>query len=79
MDLKEEMGISKRASCLKLQKDGVTVAKEVEPEDAVENMGAQMLKEAPSKTADIAGDGNDHSYCFAQAMVTAEWNMLQQV
>src|SRR5690625_7380328 len=40
-----------------ITKDGVTVAKEIELEDPVENMGAQMVKEVASKTADIAGDG----------------------
>lgn len=52
-------------------KDGVTVAKEIELQDAVENMGAQMLKEAASKTADIAGDGTTTATVLAQAMVTA--------
>ena len=40
-----------------ITKDGVTVAKEVELEDKVENMGAQMVKEVASKTSDVAGDG----------------------
>ena len=40
-----------------MTKDGVTVAKEVELEDALENMGAQMVKEVASKTNDLAGDG----------------------
>jgi chaperonin GroEL len=40
-----------------ITKDGVTVAKEIELEDPIENMGAQMVKEVASKTADIAGDG----------------------
>ncbi|SVE48048.1 uncharacterized protein METZ01_LOCUS500902, partial [marine metagenome] len=40
-----------------ITKDGVTVAKEVEVEDKVENMGAQMVKEVASKTSDVAGDG----------------------
>jgi chaperonin GroEL len=52
-------------------KDGVTVAKEIELEDPVENMGAQMLKEAASKTADVAGDGTTTATVLAQAMVTA--------
>jgi chaperonin GroEL len=52
-------------------KDGVTVAKEIELEDAVENMGAQMVKEVASKTADIAGDGTTTATVLAQAMVTA--------
>ena len=40
-----------------ITKDGVTVAKEIELKDPIENMGAQMVKEVASKTADIAGDG----------------------
>jgi len=52
-------------------KDGVTVAKEIELEDPVENMGAQMVKEVASKTADIAGDGTTTATVLAQAMVTA--------
>lgn len=51
-------------------KDGVTVAKEIELEDPVENMGAQMVKEVASKTADIAGDGTTTATVLAQAMVT---------
>jgi chaperonin GroEL len=54
-----------------ITKDGVTVAKEVELEDAVQNMGAQMLKEVASKTADLAGDGTTTATVLAQAMVTA--------
>ncbi len=54
-----------------ITKDGVTVAKEVELEDAVENMGAQMVKEVASKTADIAGDGTTTATVLAQAIVTA--------
>lgn len=54
-----------------ITKDGVTVAKEIELEDPVENMGAQMLKEVASKTADIAGDGTSTATVLAQAIVTA--------
>ncbi len=54
-----------------ITKDGVTVAKEIELEDPVENMGAQMVKEVASKTADIAGDGTTTATVLAQAMVTA--------
>ncbi len=54
-----------------ITKDGVTVAKEVELEDPVQNMGAQMIKEAASKTADLAGDGTTTATVLAQAMVTA--------
>ncbi len=54
-----------------ITKDGVTVAKEIELEDPVENMGAQMVKEVASKTADAAGDGTTTATVLAQAMVTA--------
>ncbi len=54
-----------------ITKDGVTVAKEIELEDPVENMGAQMVKEVASKTADIAGDGTTTATVLAQAMITA--------
>jgi len=52
-------------------KDGVTVAKEIELEDPVQNMGAQLVKEVASKTADAAGDGTTTATVLAQAMVTA--------
>ena len=51
-------------------KDGVTVAKEIELEDAIENMGAQMLKEVASKTADVAGDGTTTATVLAQAIIS---------
>jgi chaperonin GroEL len=54
-----------------ITKDGVTVAKEVELEDSVANMGAQMVREVASKTADAAGDGTTTATVLAQAMVTA--------
>jgi chaperonin GroEL len=50
--------------------DGVTVAKEIELEDPFENMGAQLIKEAASKTNDVAGDGTTTSTLLAQAIVT---------
>jgi chaperonin GroEL len=53
-----------------ITKDGVTVAKEIELKDGVQNMGAQMVKEVASKTADIAGDGTTTATVLAQAMVT---------
>ncbi|MDZ4823457.1 MAG: chaperonin GroEL [Flavobacteriales bacterium] len=53
-----------------ITKDGVTVAKEIELKDPIENMGAQMLKEVASKTADIAGDGTTTATVLAQAIVT---------
>ena len=49
-------------------KDGVTVAKEIELEDAYENMGAQMVKEVASKTSDVAGDGTTTATVLAQAI-----------
>ncbi|MGX7590035.1 chaperonin GroEL [Candidatus Karelsulcia muelleri] len=52
-----------------ITKDGVTVAKEIELEDAIENLGAQMLKEVASKTNEIAGDGTTTATVLAQAMV----------
>ncbi|MFK8101213.1 MAG: chaperonin GroEL [Saprospiraceae bacterium] len=52
-------------------KDGVTVAKEIELEDPVENMGAQMVKEVASKTADLAGDGTTTATVLAQAIIHA--------
>lgn len=54
-----------------ITKDGVTVAKQVELKDPIENMGAQIVKEAASKTADIAGDGTTTATVLAQAMITA--------
>ena len=53
-----------------ITKDGVTVAKEIELEDGVENMGAQMVKEVASKTNDLAGDGTTTATVLAQAIVT---------
>ncbi|MCC2645538.1 MAG: groL, partial [Burkholderiales bacterium] len=50
-------------------KDGVSVAKEIELKDKFENMGAQMVKEVASKTADIAGDGTTTATVLAQAIV----------
>ena len=51
--------------------DGVTIAKEIELEDAFENMGAQLVKEAATKTNDVAGDGTTTATVLAQAMVNA--------
>ena len=51
-------------------KDGVTVAKEIELEDSLENMGAQMVKEVASKTNDLAGDGTTAATILAQSIVT---------
>ena len=51
--------------------DGVTIAKEIELEDAFENMGAQLVKEVATKTNDVAGDGTTTATVLAQAMVNA--------
>ena len=53
-----------------ITKDGVTVAKEIEVKDKVENMGAQMVKEVASKTSDVAGDGTTTATVLAQAIYT---------
>jgi chaperonin GroEL len=63
--------IDKKFGAPIITKDGVTVAKEIELKDPVENMGAQMLKEVASKTADAAGDGTTTATVLAQAIVTA--------
>ncbi len=63
--------IDKKFGAPTITKDGVTVAKEIELEDAMENMGAQMLKEVASKTSDVAGDGTTTATVLAQAIVTA--------
>ncbi len=63
--------IQKSFGAPSITKDGVSVAKEVELEDPVENMGAQMAKEVASKTADLAGDGTTTATVLAQAMVGA--------
>ncbi|MBS1765666.1 MAG: chaperonin GroEL [Bacteroidetes bacterium] len=63
--------IDKKFGSPAITKDGVTVAKEIELKDNIENMGAQMLKEVASKTADIAGDGTTTATVLAQAIVTA--------
>ncbi len=60
--------IDKKFGAPTITKDGVTVAKEIELEDAVENMGAQMVKEVASKTADVAGDGTTTATVLAQSI-----------
>ncbi|MGC6402491.1 MAG: chaperonin GroEL [Flavobacteriaceae bacterium] len=61
--------IGKSFGAPQVTKDGVTVAKEIELEDALENMGAQMVKEVASKTNDLAGDGTTTATILAQAIV----------
>ena len=63
--------IGKKFGAPQITKDGVTVAKEIELKDPIENMGAQMVKEVASKTADIAGDGTTTATVLAQAIVSA--------
>jgi len=59
-----------------ITKDGVTVAKEVELEDKFENIGAEIIKEAASKTNDVAGDGTTTATILAQAMITEGLKMV---
>ncbi|WP_224485582.1 chaperonin GroEL [Robertkochia aurantiaca] len=61
--------INKSFGAPSVTKDGVSVAKEIELEDALENMGAQMVKEVASKTNDLAGDGTTTATVLAQAIV----------
>jgi chaperonin GroEL len=62
--------IDKKFGAPHVTKDGVTVAKEIELKDPIENMGAQMVKEVASKTNDVAGDGTTTATVLAQAVVT---------
>jgi len=63
--------IEKKYGAPNVTKDGVTVAKEIELEDPIENMGAQMVKEVASKTSDVAGDGTTTATVLAQAIMAA--------
>ena len=63
--------IDKKFGSPVITKDGVTVAKEIELKNPIENMGAQMVKEVASKTSDVAGDGTTTATVLAQAIVTA--------
>src|SRR4028118_52056 len=63
--------IDKKFGAPTITKDGVTVAKEIELADPIENMGAQLVKEVASKTADQAGDGTTTATVLAQAIYTA--------
>src|SRR5947209_19187818 len=60
--------IDKKLGSPTVTKDGVTVAKEVELSDAIENMGAQMVKEVATKTSDLAGDSTTTPPVLAQAI-----------
>src|SRR6187431_2775577 len=61
--------IEKKFGAPAITKDGVTVAKEIELEDPIENMGAQMVKEVASKTSNIAGDGTTTATVLAQSII----------
>lgn len=61
--------IEKKFGAPAITKDGVSVAKEIELEDPIENMGAQMVKEVASKTADVAGDGTTTATVLAQSII----------
>ncbi len=60
--------IEKKFGAPTVTKDGVTVAKEIELDDPMENMGAQMVREVASKTSDVAGDGTTTATVLAQAI-----------
>ncbi|HEY9561435.1 MAG TPA: chaperonin GroEL [Anseongella sp.] len=62
--------IDKKFGAPTITKDGVSVAKEIDLKDSLENMGAQMVKEVASKTADVAGDGTTTATLLAQAIIT---------
>jgi chaperonin GroEL len=62
--------IEKKFGAPSVTKDGVSVAKEIELKDPIQNMGAQMVKEVASKTADVAGDGTTTATVLAQALIT---------
>ena len=62
--------IEKKFGAPTVTKDGVTVAKEIELSDKMEDIGAQMVKEVASKTSDVAGDGTTTATVLAQALVT---------
>ena len=60
--------LEKKFGAPTITKDGVTVAKEIELEDKLENMGAQMVREVASKTSDVAGDGTTTATVLAQTI-----------
>ncbi len=68
--------IEKKFGAPIVTKDGVTVAKEIELEDPIENMGAQMVKEVASKTADLAGDGTTTATVLAQGIISEGLKMV---
>src|SRR5690625_4848265 len=64
--------LDKQFGSPQITNDGVTIAKEIEPEDNFENMGAQLVSEVASKTNDVAGDGTTTATVLAQAMISEE-------
>lgn len=68
--------LEKKFGAPSVTKDGVTVAKEIELEDPIENMGAQMVKEVASKTADVAGDGTTTATVLAQSIISEGLKMV---
>ena len=68
--------IEKKFGAPQVTKDGVTVAKEIELDDPIENMGAQMVKEVASKTADLAGDGTTTATVLAQSIISEGLKMV---
>src|SRR5439155_26690549 len=68
--------IEKKFGLPTITKDGVTVAKEIELKDALENVGAQMVREVASKTSDVAGDGTTTATVLAQAIFRAGSKMV---
>lgn len=68
--------LEKKFGAPAVTKDGVTVAKEIELEDPIENMGAQMVKEVASKTADLAGDGTTTATVLAQSIISEGLKMV---
>lgn len=73
----QNVAIDKKWGAPNVVHDGVTVAKEIELEDPFENMGAQLLKEAASKTNDVAGDGTTTATVLAQAIVSEGLKNIQ--
>lgn len=68
--------IEKKYGGPQVTNDGVTIVKEIELADQLENLGAQMMKEAASKTQDMAGDGTSTAYCLAVAIATEGLKMI---
>lgn len=70
--------IDKKFGSPLITNDGVTIAREIELEDAVENMGAQVVKEVASKTNDVAGDGTTTATLLAQIIIKEGFKTLLQ-